>query len=135
MADRINVRSRRLTRDELATVFKTPRLIKAFEDLYEDMISTIPDAIESTDGTTEDATAAAFLAHGAAQAAQTAATRLEQLIGDLRALVLTARDESVRLQRIEKRLDDIETRILLQRPPTNDLQRQIDDLRTLILGS
>lgn len=132
----IVLRSRKLTRDELARVFKTPRMIKAFEDLYQDLIETLPDAIEGSDGAAEEALSAALLAHGTAAAAQGAADQLHQLIAQIEAILLTARDESARLQRIEQRLNEIESQLRTQPAPnTTNLQRQIDELRVLTLGS
>lgn len=45
MADRPAVKTRGLTRDKLATFLKSHELIKAFEDLSQDVSEVIPDAI------------------------------------------------------------------------------------------
>lgn len=47
MADAPIVKSRRITRDKLAAVFKSHEMIKAFEDLIEDVRVTMPDAVEA----------------------------------------------------------------------------------------
>lgn len=47
MADAPIVKSRRVTRDKLAAVFKSHELIKAFEDLIDDVSVTLPDAVEA----------------------------------------------------------------------------------------
>lgn len=45
MADRPEVKTRRITRDKLASFLKSHELIKAFEDLAADVSETLPDAI------------------------------------------------------------------------------------------
>jgi hypothetical protein len=46
MADRPVVKSRRITREELARFLPSHRAIKAFEDLIDDVAEALPDAIE-----------------------------------------------------------------------------------------
>lgn len=45
MADRPSVRTKRLSRDKLATFLKSHELIKAFEHIAVDVGETLPDAI------------------------------------------------------------------------------------------
>lgn len=45
MADIPTVKSRRITRDKLATFLGSHELIKAFENLIEDVVVTIPEAV------------------------------------------------------------------------------------------
>lgn len=47
MADRPNVKTRLITRDKLAQFLPSHELIKAFENMSQDVAETIPDAIES----------------------------------------------------------------------------------------
>ena len=45
MADRPEIKSRQLTRDDLAQFLPNPKLIRAFELMTEDVTITLPDAI------------------------------------------------------------------------------------------
>lgn len=59
MATDIPVKSRRLTRNKLASFLGNQELIKAFENLTHDVIETLPDAItEITDQIEDQATTA-----------------------------------------------------------------------------
>jgi len=51
MADTPIIKTKRITREKLATVFKNHELIKAFENLQDDVVSALPEAIaeSSTD--------------------------------------------------------------------------------------
>jgi hypothetical protein len=67
---------RQLTRDKLASVFKTPEVIRAFEAMVQDVGITLPDAVQAA---TDAATAAAI----DSAAALVAANAAEALVGDL----------------------------------------------------
>lgn len=108
MAD-IVVKSRKLTRQQLATFLKNPHLIKAFEDLQEDVIVTIPDSISSGSVYTSGATELATLAAQSAAIALSAANRATQLAGELQALIASARSPG-NLAEIERRLSELEAR-------------------------
>ena len=81
MATQVVFRSQRISRDKLAQAFKTPELLKAFENQSYDLTVTIPDAIvgnteavEQAQATADAALSAAAIAQTTANAAQTTAT-------------------------------------------------------------
>lgn len=50
MASRPNVKTRPITRDKLATFLRSAELIKAFENMTNDVSETLPDAIAGING-------------------------------------------------------------------------------------
>lgn len=57
MADPVSVKTRQISRDKLAKFLPTLELIKAFENLSEDVSKTLPDAIDAVAGDVTDADA------------------------------------------------------------------------------
>jgi hypothetical protein len=47
MADAVVTRTKKITRDKLAKFLPNHEAIKAFEDLVHDVVTTLPDAIDS----------------------------------------------------------------------------------------
>lgn len=76
MADPVTVKTRRVTREKLAAVFKSQELLKLIENLSEDVVSTLPAAIEAGAGSGEDAAAGAAALAAAAQAMASLALEL-----------------------------------------------------------
>lgn len=69
------VKTRKLTRNKLATFLSNQELIKAFENLTEDVSTTIPGAMDGNTGATESAQETADLALALANAAQAIAAQ------------------------------------------------------------
>lgn len=62
MASKPALLSRLLTRNKLAEVFKNHEIIKAFENLFQDVTATIPDAIQESSADADSVlTSQAFL--------------------------------------------------------------------------
>jgi hypothetical protein len=81
MATQVVFRSQRISRDKLSQAFKTPELLKAFENQSYDLTVTIPDAlvgntaaVEAAQATADAALSAAAIAQTTANTAQTTAT-------------------------------------------------------------
>lgn len=80
MSDRPDVKTQAVRRDELAAVLRSPRLVKAFEHLADDVGKTLPDAAEITAQTAAAARTRADAAKEVADHAQADATdALDQL--------------------------------------------------------
>lgn len=81
MATQVVFRAQSISRDKLAQIFKTPELLKAFENQSYDVAVSIPAAIdgntaaiEAAQATADSALSAATIAQTSANAAQTTAT-------------------------------------------------------------
>jgi hypothetical protein len=83
MADRPAVKTQHVRRDELAAVLVSPRLVKAFENMADDVSQTLPDAAKATAQAASRAQARADAAKDAAEAAQADATEALTLIDEL----------------------------------------------------
>lgn len=137
MADRPAVKTRKLTREKLASFLKSHELIKAFENLAQDVAETLPDAVEDSNANNDQARDTAAMALAAAAAARAAGDRLLLLLGELESHINAQHDRGAQVADVRRRLDELDTRVqaLERRAPAEDLRRQIDELRTLILGS
>ena len=83
MADRPDVKTQNVRRDELAAALGSPRLVKAFEHLTDDVSRTLPDAAEANAKATTAARTRADAAKTAADRAQADATAALALIDQL----------------------------------------------------
>ena len=78
MASSVQVRTRALTRDQIAEFIRTPRGIRAFEDLTADAAKTLPAAAQQAQETADAAQQVAGYAQAAALAAADAVDRLDR---------------------------------------------------------
>lgn len=93
MADPVVVRTRTLSRDQLAKIAADPRSLRYLEDLGKDVTGALPDAAqgamtaaEAAQSTADDASAAAGNAQSTADGAQTDASSALTQIGNIRAI-------------------------------------------------
>lgn len=131
------VRSRAISRSNLATFLKSPELIKQFEDLTSDVATVLPVAVGETAQMVSDAAEVAILAMTAAAAAKSQADRLAGLVEELSLLARTQRTPNSEIARLQQRIEVMEMALLaLQRGSNIDaLRKQIDDLQTIVLGA
>lgn len=87
MADRPEVRTQSLSRDEIAKITGTPRGIKFIENLGRDVETILPDATQAAQEAAEAAQLAAEAAQAAADAAQAAADAAQTAVNNLSALI------------------------------------------------
>lgn len=130
------LKTKAITRDKLAKVFKDHELIKLIENIADDLSKAVPQDMESVEQIANEAQQAAVLAIGAVKAAQGAADRLEKLIEQARIEMLLQPDLRSTVEAQRQRIAELEARIESTRTPDlAGLQRQIDELKTLVIGA
>lgn len=113
MADPIIVRTRLLTREQIAQFIKSPRGVRAFEELTQDTSSTLPAAILVVQTQLDYVDAAMHMASDVADSAKALAQAAHTLAAQLEALQATTRGQQTTI---------------------NNLRAELEDLRAIVLG-
>jgi hypothetical protein len=136
MADMPVMRARTVSRANLATFLKNPELIKAFEALVSDVVTALPDAVNTFADVANDAYASALLAMGAAAAARAETARLGQVLAQVETVLMLQRDRGAEIALLRQRFDALEVLIqTLQHPNLDTLRAQIEELKSIVLGA
>lgn len=133
MADGIDTRVQRLTREQIAAIMgNNPRAIKLFELLLTDVAQTLPDAIV-------EAELSGRFGLQAADGSKSNAYNALHAANEVESLQMTQRDDRPALAALRRDLDDAVAmmQLTLQRQAStiHQLRRDLDDARALIQGA
>lgn len=154
-----NMRPVRLSRADLQQFLKDPKVIKQFENLVYNLQNLVPPAIDEGNAIALDAQTSAAFAQEAANTARGLSDKLTMITRDLVALQGVQRAPGGDIQRLVQRVEAMESTLLaltranctfqlaqrvaylegmlltLTRNNTDALRKQIDELRSLVLGA
>ena len=109
----VSVTTKRITRDQIRQAFgNNPRIREVLESLLEDVGTTLPNALSTTEDDVASALMLVDASMAAAVSANSAAARAQRAAETLEALLMTARSNTSTLAALRRDIDELKALVL-----------------------